>query len=78
LPAFEFMKGARLFFFPWDVLFGMIKSIVFGFIITSISCYKGYYATGGAEGVGQSTTQATVLSCMYILVADFILASILL
>jgi len=78
LPAFEFMKGARLFFFPWDVLFGMIKSIVFGFIITSISCYKGYYATGGAEGVGQSTTQATVLSCMYILVADFVLASLLL
>lgn len=78
LPAFEFLKGARLYFFPWDVLFGFVKSFVFGFLITSVSCYKGYYATGGAEGVGRSTTQATVLSCMYVVTADFVLAALLL
>lgn len=78
LPASEFMLGARQFFYPWDVTFGFLKSFVFGFVITSISCFKGYYVTGGAEGVGTGTTQATVLSCMYVLLADFILAAVVL
>ncbi|MDX1639410.1 MAG: ABC transporter permease [Balneolaceae bacterium] len=78
LPGPEFMQGAREFFFPWDVSFGLLKAFVFGYVITSVSCYKGYYATGGAEGVGTSTTQATVLSCIYVLVADFVLAAIML
>ncbi|TYP93938.1 phospholipid/cholesterol/gamma-HCH transport system permease protein [Fodinibius salinus] len=78
LPPAEFMQGAREFFFPWDVTFGMLKAFVFGYVITSISCFKGYYATGGAEGVGNSTTQATVLSCIYVLLADFVLASVFL
>lgn len=78
LTPSEFMEGARLYFYPWDVAFGMIKSFVFGYVITSISCYKGYFATGGAEGVGRATTDATVLSCIYILLSDFILAAILL
>lgn len=78
LPASEYMLGAREFFFPWDVLFGLLKAFVFGFVITSVSCFKGYYATGGAEGVGNSTTQATVLSCIYVLLADFVLAAVIL
>lgn len=78
LPASDFMQGAREFFFPWDVTFGFLKSFVFGFVITSISCYKGYFVTGGAEGVGTGTTQATVLSCIYVLLADFVLAAVVL
>lgn len=78
LPAADFMQGAREFFFPWDVTFGFLKSFVFGFVITSISCYKGYFVTGGAEGVGKGTTQATVLSCIYVLLADFVLAAVVL
>ncbi|MBO6535386.1 MAG: ABC transporter permease [Balneolaceae bacterium] len=78
LPPAQFMQGARQFFFPEDVVFGILKSFVFGFVITSISCFKGYTAFGGAEGVGNATTQATVLSCIYILLADFILAALLL
>lgn len=78
VPVGEFMKGAKMFFFPWDIVFGFIKSFVFGFVITSISCFKGYYAFGGAEGVGNGTTEATVLSCIFILLADFLLAALLL
>ena len=78
LLAAEFMQGAREFFFPEDVVFGVVKSFVFGFVITSISSFKGYYASGGAEGVGKATTQATVLSCIYILLSDFALAALLL
>ena len=78
LPAADFMQGAREFFFPEDVVFGVVKSFVFGFVITSISSFKGYYASGGAEGVGNATTQATVLSCIYVLLSDFVLAALLL
>ncbi|MBO6793020.1 MAG: ABC transporter permease [Balneolaceae bacterium] len=78
LPPAQFMQGARQFFFPEDVVFGIVKSFVFGFVITSISCFKGYTAFGGAEGVGNATTQATVLSCIYVLLSDFVLAAILL
>lgn len=78
LLAAEFMQGAREFFFPEDVVFGVVKSFVFGFVITSISSFKGYYASGGAEGVGNATTQATVLSCIYVLLSDFMLAALLL
>lgn len=78
LPAAEFMEGARAFFYPEDVIFGIIKSFVFGFVITSISCFKGYYAFGGAEGVGNATTQATVMGCIFVILTDFGLAAILL
>lgn len=78
VPVADFMLGARQVFTPADVSFGIIKSFVFGYIITSVSCFKGYFATGGAEGVGRATTQATVLSCIYILLADFVLAFVLL
>jgi phospholipid/cholesterol/gamma-HCH transport system permease protein len=78
LPAAEFMQGAREFFFPEEVVFGVVTSFVCGFVITSISSFKGYYASGGAEGVGNATTQATVLSCIYVLLSDFMLAALLL
>src|SRR6056297_3427949 len=78
IPPSEFMEGAREFFYPWDVTFGILKAFVFGYVITSVSCFKGDYASGGAEGVGNSTTQATVLSCIYVLLADFVLAAVFL
>ena len=73
----EFLGGARQFFKLLDPMIGLVKSLVFGFIITSVACYKGYYTQGGAVGVGDSTTQAAVLSCVYILIADLLVAIIL-
>lgn len=78
LSAAEFIQGARTFFRPFDAWFGLIKAITFGFVITSVSCYKGYYTRGGAEDVGRSTTEAAVSSCIYVLVADLILAAVFL
>jgi phospholipid/cholesterol/gamma-HCH transport system permease protein len=78
VPLGEFVAGAREFFQPFDPVFGLIKSLVFGFTITSISCYKGYFTKGGAEGVGRATTEAAVTSCVYLLVADLLLAVALL
>ena len=74
----EFIQGARDYYLPFGPFFGLIKSFVFGFVITSISCYMGYFTEGGAEGVGRSTTQAAVISCVYILLSDLVLAILLL
>lgn len=78
LSASEFLEGARQFFQLLDPFVGLIKSFAFGFIITSVACYKGYYTGGGAVGVGDSTTQAAVMSCVFILVADLLVAMLLL
>jgi len=78
LSASEFLEGARQFFQLLDPFIGFVKSLTFGFIVTSIACYKGYYTGGGAVGVGDSTTQAAVLSCVFILVADLLVAVLLL
>ncbi len=78
VPIGEFLQGARDHYLPFGPYFGLIKSLVFGFVITSISCYMGYYTEGGAEGVGRSTTSAAVTSCVYILLADLVLAVLLL
>ncbi len=78
LTTQEFVQGAQNFFRPFDPYFGLSKAFVFGFIITSVSCYMGYFTAGGAEGVGKSTTQAAVMSCVFILIADLVLAVALL
>jgi len=74
----EFLKGLRLFFRPWDVWFSAIKSVTFGITVTSVGCFFGLHTTGGAEGVGRSTTHAVVASSMIILVLDAFLAAVLL
>jgi len=60
-----------------DITSGLIKSAFFGAIIAQIGCYYGFYAKGGAEGVGQATNRAVVISCMLILISNFFLAKIL-
>jgi len=52
--------------------------VVFAFLISSISSYKGYYTSGGALEVGQASTSAVTNSCIAILVADYLLAQLLL
>jgi len=54
-----------------DLTMGLIKPVVFGFIIASVGCYYGMQTTGGTQGVGRSTTQAVVASSVLILVLDF-------
>ena len=78
LPMESFIQGARAYFLPFDAFYGASKALAFGFLITSISCWKGFNARGGAQGVGSATTQAVVVSCISILIADYILAEILL
>jgi phospholipid/cholesterol/gamma-HCH transport system permease protein len=56
-----------------DVLMGVIKALVFGLLISLISCYRGLNCSNGAEGVGRATNEAVVQSCIAILVSNFFL-----
>jgi len=61
----------------WDIYSGLIKAAVFGFLIALISCYNGFIAEGGAEGVGRATTRAVVASSMAVLVSDYFMTSLM-
>lgn len=74
----EYIYGIRDQFQGFNVAFAIIKSLVFAFLIASISSYQGYYTRGGALEVGQSSTQAVTNSCIAILCADYMLAQLLL
>ncbi|MDX8397764.1 MAG: ABC transporter permease [Mariprofundaceae bacterium] len=56
-----------------DLYSGLLKATIFGSIIGLVSCAEGFYCHGGAQGVGQATTRAVVVSAMTILVADYFL-----
>lgn len=72
-----FISNIEKHLLPSDFFMGMIKSAVFGFLISAISCTRGYYASGGARGVGEATTHAVVHSAVSILVANYLLTSLL-
>jgi phospholipid/cholesterol/gamma-HCH transport system permease protein len=60
-----------------DLFSGVIKAAIFGMLLAIIGCQQGFYTTGGAQGVGRSTTRAVVLASMAILISDFFLTKIL-
>ncbi len=70
--------GLRQNFKPFNVFFALIKSYTFGFIISTISAYFGYYVKGGALEIGRASTTAVIVSCILILLADYVLAALLL
>ncbi len=61
----------------YDILGGLYKAFVFGFIIATVSCYFGYYTEGGTEGVGRATTNSVVTSSMLILISDYFLTAVI-
>ena len=61
-----------------DLRMGVVKAFVFGFIMWAVACRHGYFASGGAKGVGLATTRAVVESCVAILVVNYLLTQVLL
>ncbi len=61
-----------------DVVMGLSKPIVFGFILSSVGCYMGLRTRGGTQGVGVSTTQSVVVGSVLILATDFFMTKVLL
>ena len=62
---------------PWDVVSGLVKSAVFGFIVALMGCYHGFNSSGGARGVGRSTTNAVVSAAVLVFATDYIMTSLL-
>lgn len=77
LPPRDFYEQAWKSLELADVYFGLFKAHVFGVIITLIACDQGFVTTGGAEGVGRATMRAVVYSFLMILVANYLLFSLI-
>lgn len=73
----DFIYGTRTYFHDFALWFGLIKAAVFGTTITFIGCYIGLRATGGAEGVGRTTTAVVVAGTVAIMFWDAVLARLL-
>lgn len=77
MPADTYQYGIQSFFKEYYVWSAIIKTVIFGFIISSVASYFGYTAEGGSLDVGKASTDAVVMSSILILVADLLLTQIL-
>ena len=74
----DFITGVTTDFNEFTFTVSMVKAVIFAFIITTVSAYQGFYTSGGALEVGQSSTKAVVISCIAILFSDYVIAQLLL
>ena len=74
----EVINGYQFIFAPYEVFYSLIKSVIFAFIISSVSGYFGYTVKGGALEVGKAGTDAVVTGSVLILLADVLLTNLLL
>lgn len=78
IPVSRYIYGLQTMFKEWYVWYGLIKSLFFAFIVSSVASFFGYYVKGGALEVGKSSTNAVVTSSILILLFDVILTKLLL
>ena len=74
----DFIYGIQYAFIPYYITYSLIKTVVFAFIITSVSAFQGYYVEGGSLEVGRASTKAVVHSSLIILLFNVILTQLLL
>lgn len=70
----EYVRGLQDYMKSWDLVVMMIKSVSFAFIISTVSCYKGFTVKGGALEIGKASTQAVVLSSIFVIIVNFFIA----
>lgn len=75
IDAGVFVANIEKYMVPRDFWMGEIKALVFGFLISAVSCNQGFFASGGARGVGIATTRAVVQSSVAILIANYLITS---
>lgn len=78
IPLADYETGIQYDFRPFQVVYALVKTVVFAFIIVSISAYHGYYTRGGALEVGRSSTQAVVYSIVLIMISNLLITQLLL
>ncbi len=78
IPLAKYVAGLKYCFTDFYVFYSCFKMSFFCFLIASISAFKGYYASGGALGVGRSSTKSIVISCILILMFDLVITQLML
>jgi phospholipid/cholesterol/gamma-HCH transport system permease protein len=78
ISGYDYVYGVRAEFVEFNVFFALIKGTVFAFLVAAISSFKGFYIKGGALEVGQASTAAVTSSCIAVLLADYLLAQLIL
>ena len=78
VTPYEYNYGLTFDFDPYTIVYALIKTVVFAFIISSIPAYQGYFTKGGALEVGASSTKAVVNSSVVILISNYLLTQLLL
>lgn len=77
LTSADVVYGMRFYFRPWALYYSVIKGGVFGLAITFIACFVGLRGTGGAEGVGRTTTKAVVATTLALMIIDVLMIPVL-
>ncbi len=77
-PSSEYIYGIQSFFHLYDIFYAFVKTVVFAFLIASVSAYNGYYTKGGALEVGEASTNGVVYSSISIIFMNLVLTQILL
>ncbi len=76
--SYDYLKGIRYMFDSFDVIYALIKTLVFAFFIATIPSYYGYYVKGGSLEVGRAATQAVIWTSVNIIIFNYILTQLLL
>lgn len=74
IDSYHYWRHTREFVKTWDVMTGLVKSVVFGGVLSLIACHRGFHSRPGAEGVGRAATEAFVIAFVAILIIDFVFA----
>jgi phospholipid/cholesterol/gamma-HCH transport system permease protein len=78
VSSVDYLQGIQMNFNSYHVTYALIKTVVFAFIIATVSAYQGYYTVGGTREVGISSTKAVVYSNVVILIVNYALTQLLL
>jgi phospholipid/cholesterol/gamma-HCH transport system permease protein len=73
---YEYINSTFEFLETQDVVSGLVKAAVFGFLVALMGCYQGYHSKGGAQGVGAATTKAVVSASILILTANYVVTEL--
>jgi phospholipid/cholesterol/gamma-HCH transport system permease protein len=74
----QFVQGVTHGFIPYNLFYSIFKAFIFSFFITIVPSYFGYYLQGGAVQIGRASTKAVVVTCILILITDYLISALLL
>ncbi len=78
VTATDFLQGIKEYYDPLQVVVMYVKAVTFGFLISSVAAYQGFFTRGGALEVGESSTRAVVYGCLSMVIADYFIAYLIL